>query len=57
MQSLLGQGMGQSTYNMLLANECRKIARPPLSRENLVTHAPHTKSKNESGEPNPRHLQ
>jgi hypothetical protein len=56
-QALLGERVRQRTDHMLLPNQRRKIARPPLARKNLITHAPHTNAENESGEPNPRHLQ
>ena len=42
MQALLSKGVRQGAHHMLLTNQRRKIARPPLARENLITHAPHT---------------
>ena len=56
-QALFGERMRQGTENMFLPNQRRKISRSPLARKNLITHALHTNLENESGEPNPRHLQ
>ena len=44
-QTLLGERMIECTYDVFLTHQGREIARSPLARENLITHAPHIKQK------------
>ena len=42
---MLGERMIECTYDVFLTHQGREVARSPLARENLITHAPHIKQK------------